>query len=111
MDVNQYDSNGRALIHKFTMFGEFQALRVLLQRPDIDVNNLTLADEEDEWNDMDFSPLMLTADKEGPEYCEIMKLLLARPDTKINLVNNWGKTALILAAQGNSLEVNLFKIT
>lgn len=89
-DINlSYYPNGTALIQA-VIYNKPNLVKFLLQKPEIDVNAIRLADKGE-------TALMLAAYYNRPE---IVKLLLQHPNINVNKQNEHGFTALMWAAQG-----------
>jgi hypothetical protein len=75
--------------------GDTELVRVLLKKPNIDVNGVTKY-----W--VEFTPLCLAAYR---GYDAVVKILLTRPNTDVNKSTYLGDTPLCLAAMNGHIEV------
>ncbi|MCP4747666.1 MAG: hypothetical protein GY874_16220 [Desulfobacteraceae bacterium] len=92
-DVNHANKNGITPLIATACFDHIEIVKLLLSRPEIDVNKTDVYDGE--------TPLIAAA---CFDHIEIVKLLLSRPEIDVNLANSRGWTALFCATWNGHID-------
>ena len=92
-DTSSHEFNGYPLLHIASAKGYVEIVRMMLEKPEIDVN----LQDKDGWT------AIMRASRWG--YTEIVKLLLERPEIEINLQTSSGSTALMMASYSGHIEI------
>lgn len=106
-DVNETAADGftpliSAIMKHTNEYNNLDIIRLLLDRPDLDVNKRHAV-----WEDT----ALMRAVMKGHDKMEIIRLLLARPDIDVNIVDSYHSTALMNAIYTGNLEIPRLLLT
>jgi ankyrin repeat protein len=98
-NINIQDVNGNTSLHYACQNEKIEVVKLLLSRPDIDINTINTQRETSLFMACNYS-----------NNSELVKLLLDYPNIDVNLYNNWGRSPIHIVCHNQNLSNSVFKL-